>query len=473
MNRAWPLALGYVAIAIALLAARPVPTPGPPLRDFEAYWSAGSAWNAHVDPYSNEIWQAERSVPGVDAGRDELLPFINPPPALLLWSLLARLPYRAAATLWAIILAGALLALITTVLRASGAPRGAFVLAAALALAIAFGPITSDLALGQLALPAFLGATLLVVLADRSIPIAAAAATLAFAAPNVALGLASQLARARAALAIAAAAAITYALGVVAAGWSWPVAYAAAAAAHGAAERFVTIQLAPAAIAYGFGATPRNAQLIAAVPAILALAAALLLALRLREPFARFTAWSALVPFVAIFLHEHDLLIAYPAALWCALRTRATARTLALAGALLVSIDWLGLAQRPTGIAQSALLAIAAFAAFVALGDAAEARIAWRVALPTAVLFAGAALLAAHHPAPVWPDSLGNFHAASNASIAEVWLAEQRAGGLLAVAPAWAFLRALPLLGCALLAFAIYRHCPYRRTASTRQASSP
>ena len=96
------------------------------------------------------------------------------------------------------------------------------------------------------------------------------------------------------------------------------------AAAHAAAERFVTIQLAPAAIAYGFGATPRSAQLTAAVAAILALAAAVLLALRFREPFARFTAWSALVLFVAIFLHEHDPPIAYPAALWCALRTRAT-----------------------------------------------------------------------------------------------------------------------------------------------------
>jgi hypothetical protein len=473
VNRAWPLALAYVAIAIALLAARPLPTPGPSLRDFEAYWSAGSAWNAHADPYSKAIWQAERSVPGVDARRDELLPFINPPPSLLLWSLFARLPYRAAATLWLVILAGALLALITTVLRASGAPRSAFVLCAALALAIAFGPITSDLALGQLALPAFLGATLLVVFADRSIPMAAAAATLAFAAPNVVLGLASQLDRKRATVSIAAAAAVTYALGVVTAGWSWPVAYVAAAAVHGGAERFVTIQLAPAAIAYGFGATPRNAQLIAAVAAMLAVAAALLIALRVREVFARFAAWSALVPFVAIFLHEHDLLIAYPAALWCALRTCTTARTLALGGALLVSIDWLGLAQRPTGIAQSALLAIAAVTAFIALGDAVEARIAWRVALPVAVLFAGAALLAAHHPAPVWPDSLRGFHATSNASIAEVWLAEQRAGGLLAVAPVWGFLRALPLLGCALLAYAIYRHCPYRRTASTHPASSP
>jgi len=465
VNRAWLLAFVYVAIAIALFAARPLPTPGPSLRDFEAYWSAGSAWNAHIDPYSKAIWRAERSVPRVDARRDELLPFINPPPTLLLWSLFARLPYQAAATLWLALLAGALLALIAMVLRASGTPRGAFVFCAALALAIAFGPITSDLALGQLALPAFLGATLLVVLADRSTPMATVAATFAFAAPNVALGLASQLERTRAVLAIAAAAAITYALGVVTAGWSWPVAYTAAAAAHGAAERFVTIQLAPAAIAYGFGATPANAQLIAIVAAILAVAAALLLALRVRDVFARFAAWSTLVPFVALFFHEHDLLIAYPAALWCALRTRATARTFALAGALLVSIDWLGLAQRPTGITQSALLAIAALVAFAALGDSGEARGAWRAALPLAALFAGAALLAAHHPAPVWPDSLRNFHATSNASIAEVWLAEQRAGGLLAVAPAWAFLRALPLLGCALLAYAIYRHCPYRRTA--------
>jgi hypothetical protein len=473
VNRAWPLALAYVAIAVALFAARPLPTPGPPLRDFEAYWSAGSAWNAHIDPYSEGIWEAERSVPGVDARRDEVLPFINPPPALLLWSLFARLPYQASAALWLVLLGGALLALITTALRASGAARSAFVAGAALALAIAFGPITSDLALGQLALPAFLGATLLVVLADRSVPLAAVAGTLAFAAPNVALGLASQLGRARAALAIAAAAAITYALGVVTAGWSWPVAYAAAAAAHGAAERFVTIQLAPAAVAYGFGATPRGAQLIAAVTSILAVTAALLLAMRVRDAFARFAAWSALVPFVAMFLHEHDLLMAYPAALWCALRTRAMTRTFALAGALLVSIDWLGLAQRPTGIVQSALLAIAALGAFIALGDVVEARVAWRAAMPVAAIFAGAAVLAAHHPAPVWPDSLRDFHVTSNASVAEIWLAEQRAGGLQAVAPLWALLRALPLLGCALLAYAIYRHCPYRRTASTRPASSP
>jgi len=464
VNRAWALALAWVAIAIALLAARPLPTPGPPLRDFEAYWSAGSAWNVRADPYSKAIWQAERTVPGVDPQRDELLPFINPPPALLLWSAFARLPYRAAAALWLTLLAGALFALIVTLIRASGAPMSARLFFGALALAIAFGPITSDLALGQFALPAFLGATLLVVLADRSMPLAAAAATLAFTAPNVALGLASQFDRKRAVLSIAAAAIVAYALGVAAAGWTWPVTYAANAVAHAAAERFVTIQLTPAAIAYGFGATPRSAQLIGAGTAILVVAAALLLALRVRDAFPRFAAWSALVPFAGVFLHEHDLLIGYPAALWCALRTRATARTLALGGALFVSIDWLGLAQRPTGIAQSALLATAAFAAFSVLGDPSETRRTWRAALPVSALFAGAALLAAHHPAPVWPDSLPAFHANPNAATAEVWLAEQRAAGLLGVAPVWAFLRALPLLGCALLACAIYRHSAYRQT---------
>jgi hypothetical protein len=473
VNRAWPLALAYAAIAIALFAARPLPTPGPSLRDFEAYWSAGSEWNVGADPYSKAIWRAERTVPGVNAHRDELLPFINPPPALLLWSAFARLPYRAAAVLWLILLIGALLALIATVLRASGAPTTALLFFSALALAIAFGPITSDLALGQVALPAFLGATLLVILADRSMPLAAAAATLALATPNAALGLASQFDRKRALLSIITATAVTYALGVAAAGWRWPATYAANAAAHAAAERFVTIQLTPAAIAYGFGATQRASQAIGAATATLAVTAALLLAMRVREPFARFAAWSVLVPFAGVFLHEHDLLIAYPAALWCALHTRSAVRTLALGGALLVSIDWLGLAQRPTGIAQSALLAIATLAAFIVLGKAVETRRAWRAALPIAALFTAAALLAAHHPLPVWPDSLQAFHANSNAPIAEVWLAEQRAAGLLAVEPAWAFLRALPLLGCALLACAIYRHYSYRQTASTHPASSP
>ena len=56
------------------------------MRDFESYWAAGSAWSAGDDPYSRQIWRAERLVPGVNANREELLPFVGPPFGLPLWA---------------------------------------------------------------------------------------------------------------------------------------------------------------------------------------------------------------------------------------------------------------------------------------------------------------------------------------------------------------------------------------------------
>ncbi len=465
MTRGWLVTFACVAIAIAILAARPVHTPGPLARDFEAYWAAGSAWNAQANPYGRAIWKAERGIAGVDAGRDEVLPFVGPPATLLVWSIAARWPYQIATAAWWTMLGFSLLALVATVLRGSGTPFRILPFLGALLLALAFAPISSNLALGQLALPAFLGAAALTVLADRSVLGAALCACLAFAQPNAALGLLSQLGRNRATLAMVLGALATFSLGVVAAGWAWPLAYARVLAAHGAAERFVAIQFSPAAIAYGFGANPWAARLFGAFVALLAIASAIATALRVTDRFARFAIFSALAPFVAGFFHEHDLVVAYAAALWCALRTRAAVRTVALAGTLLVGIDWLGLAQRPSGIAQCLLLAIAAFAAFVALGDNAGARYVAPAGAATAALFAGAAILATRYPVPIWPDTLAQFHAPVHATVAAVWLGEQRASGLLAAVPAWALLRSLSLLGCGLLAFAIYRHSTYCRTA--------
>jgi hypothetical protein len=450
------LALAYAAIAIALFAARPAATPGPVARDFEAYWSAGVTANAGADAYSRRIWKAESSVPGVDRRRDELLPFIGPPPALLAWRQFARMPYAVAAVLWCALLAVALVALIVSALRGCGQRVAPASFLAAAALAIACGPITSDLALGQVALLSFAAATLFVVVVDRSLLAAAAAAVVAVAQPNVALGLASQLGRTRATLAMIAGLAVAYGLGALALGLDWPRRYAIAAVAHGAAERFAAIQITPAAVAYGFGLPANAAWALGIAAAIAAVAAGVALVARVRDSFARFAGCSALVPFAAAFVHEHDLLVAYAAALWCALQTRGAKRIIAFVGTLLVCIDWLGLAQRPSGIVQTALLALAAAAAFAALAPAGESR-ATRAILPIAALFAVAAWIAALHPAPVWPDGLGLYHAPPHASAAAVWLAEQRANGLLAVAPAWAFLRTLPLAGCALLAYAIYR----------------
>ena len=458
------LAAAALCIAFAVFALRPHPTPGPFLRDFEAYWSAGATWNAHADPYGRAIWDAERTIAGVDANRAELLPFVGPPPSLLMWSALARLPYATAAALWACVLGVALAALVAGVTLAGGAPR-AFSILGGLALALACGPVTSDLALGQLALPAFAAATFAMLLAARSLTGATLAACIAFTQPNAAAGLSSQLGRNRETLAVVLGALAFYALGALLAGPGWPVDYARIAAAHLAAERFDAIQLTPASIAFGFGAGAWQANLAGIAFASCAIAAAIALYVSVRDRFACFAAFSALMPLAAAFVHEHDLVTAYAAALWCALRTRGTTRVLALAATLLLCVDWLGLAQRPSGIPQSALLALAALASFAALGRADELRGAAIVAPAFAALFIFMAWLAGQHPVPIWPDAMQSFHVPVAGSAAAIWSREQRAAGLFAAVPAWALLRSLSLLGCALLAYAIYRHRAYYRTA--------
>jgi hypothetical protein len=429
------------------------------MRDFEAYWSAGATWNAQADPYGRAIWAAERTVPGVDGTRDETLPFVGPPATIPFWSAIGRLPYDAAARLWWTTLGLALLALVAVVLRASRTRVTIFSFFAAFTLAIAFGPVTSDLALGQIALLALLGAAVASCyggLLGGRLAIAALGSFVAFFQPNVAIGLVSQLGRNRTTLAMALGAGATYFAGVLALGWTWPVDYARGLIAHQGGERLSAIQLTPAAIAYAFGTSPEATAIVAAVAVLAAIVAAGLLWQRVRDPFARFAAFTPLAPFVAGFFHEHDLVVAYVAAVWCAVRTRGSIRSLALAGTLLVAIDWFGLAQRPSGIIQSALLALAVSCAFAAFEERTDWRAIVAAAIPLAAIFTFAAWLAAAHPAPVWPDALGTFHATITASVFAVWHDEQIHSGLLAAVPAWGLLRALSLLGCALLSCSIF-----------------
>jgi hypothetical protein len=456
----------FVAVAMAVIAVRPVQTPGPLARDFEAYWAAGTAYNAQVDPYGRAIWDSERSIPGVDARRYELLPFVGPPHTLLAWSLAARLSYETATYVWWSVLALSLLALVAAVIRGSSTRGDLPTFIGGMLLAITFAPISSDLALGQIALIAFCGAALVVVFAPRSWPASVLAACVAFAQPNASIGLVSQLGRNRATLAIGLGALLAYLLGAIAAGWCWPFAYVIGVIEHGGAERFAAIQFDPASIAFDFGASPLKARLVEAFAASAALVAGVVLAVRVRDAFARFAVLSALSPFVVGFFHEHDFVVAFAAASWCALRTRGGIRLVALAGTLMAGFDWLGLAQRQSGIAQCALLSAGAFAAFIALGDIREIRTAIPVAIGMAILVAGTALLAMHHPVPIWPDALTAIHLPSNATIAAIWHEEQRATGLLAPVPAWGLLRVFSLLGCALLVCAIYRHSSCYRTAS-------
>jgi hypothetical protein len=461
------LLLACACIVIGVTVARPAKTPGPLQRDFEAYWSAGATYDAGANPYGRAIWQAERTVPGVDPSHDEMLPFISPPATLALWSTLARLPFDLATRVWYAVLLGALAGLIVASLRGSGEPLTFFSFFAALAFAVGFGPVTANLALGQIAMIAFVGA--LIATTARSWPAKTIASFVAFFQPNVALGLVSQLGRNLTTIAAAVAAALSYLGGAIAMGWDWPVRYASFVWSHANGERYGAIQYTPAAVAYGLHLPPPIPELATIVLAAAAVVVAVVVWRRVNDRFARFAAFSALIPFAATFFHDHDFVVAFPAAIWCALRSRGTARAFGLAGALLVSIDWFGLAQRSNAIVQSAFLLAGAAAAFLALGEDVELRSFSYAAAPVAMLFIAGAWLGSGHPAPMWPYHLGSFHAPATASIATIWFLEQRQSGLEAAIPAWAALKSLSLAGCALLVAAICRRSSYYRTASPGQ----
>ena len=165
----------------------------------------------------------------------------------------------------------------------------------------------------------------------------------------------------------------------------------------------------------------------------------------------------ALLPWVVPFFHEHDFVIELIPALLLAASADARVRTVAGVAAACVFVDWLGVAQRPGLVPFTVVLAFAVACAFAALPNR-----ALRAGSPLPPLLASAALaliavpLARAFPAPVWPDMLGPFHAAANFGASAVWAAEQQRTGLNATVAAWGILRAIPLLGCELLAVAAY-----------------
>src|SRR5438270_8372127 len=119
--RAAALAVSMLAIALALTVARPHGTPGPLMRDFESYYAAGQTWSAHADPYSTSIWTFEKTIPGVQSARGELLPFVGPPAFLPFWAFFSLLPYSIAVLLWGTLLVAAAAAILIATLRSTDA----------------------------------------------------------------------------------------------------------------------------------------------------------------------------------------------------------------------------------------------------------------------------------------------------------------------------------------------------------------
>ncbi len=452
------LGLALLALILAFTACKPPPTGGPPMRDFEAYWSAGVSWDAGHDPYTRAIWEAERRVPAIDVTHDELLPFVGPAAFRPMYAALGAFPWPAALVLWGTLLAGAFLALLASGLALGrGAARTPVTLGAVAILGFAFGPIVATFALGQAALPAAAGVAATVLLFE-TVPIAAVGtAFLAALQPNLALAL-IPLAFSRRGFLVCASAFALFVAATLGFGGGVPglLAYLHTLAAHGDAERFITIQTTPTAIAYAAGASEATARLVGMFVALAALLAAVIGCIALRRDRVLAVAFAcAMLPLVVPFFHEHDLALALLPVLVLAMRARG--RTAALAGfaTVLAGIDWLGFVQRENAHGQILALGLAVAFAFAALAREPDPRV--RLGGLGAVALGALLLpLASLHPAPTWPDALGAFHAPTAASAATVWASEQQTSGLAARDYVWSLLRAITLGGTLALAAAIF-----------------
>ena len=405
------------------------------------------------------------------------MPYVGPAAALPVYGALARLPQPVAVRVWTALL---VLSAAAFALAACGLARTrrwtAF--GGAALLAIASGPETSAIALGQVALVSAAAIACALFAFERRAFAGGALATLAAALqPNLAIVLIARMrdrtALAAAVLALAAFAALTLGAGHGLAGIRD---YAHRLAEHGAAERFVAIQHTPAAIAWAFGAPAGFAQGFGTLVALAGVALALAtIVLRKLDPLDGTLLATAALPFAVPFFHEHDFVIELLPLSVLAMRGRAPLLT-AFATAL-ICVNWLNFAQRPEAAAQTLLLGLAAACGYALLprplrdnGRAeADTRLTRTDLLPFAAIVALACIalpLGRAFPAPVWPDRLPpGYRAPANADASAVWADEQRVAGLETPQPAWGALRALPLAGCIVLGFAVVRPGRRRSTA--------
>jgi len=448
--------LASIVLVFAFFVVRPLSTPGPALRDFESYYAAGITWHYEGDPYGRDVWRTEKDIPGVVATRDEVLPFVGPPFGLPVWAAVARLPWNVAVRVWQGVLVLALAAIAFGSLRLAGGTIRALDVLAVLIVALGFGPLTSAFALGQVALVASAAIVLVPLALERraaSLGLAFVAALIAALQPNLAVALVARLSGRRAWIAFVGAALVALTGSALALGGGASfIRYVDVLRAHGAAERFIAIQTTPAAVARALGAAPQTAGLIALACALTVIVC---IAMQWRShrysPNERLALACSALPLALPFAHEHDLSIVFLPAIMAVRHARGPMWVLAAVAALMLGADWLGLAQRPGGGAQTALLTLAA-----ALGLAALSSCPLRPyhALPAALPFGvfAASIFAAAHPLPIWPDALAtNFHVSATMSAPELWRLEAVRSGIAKLEPAWGLLRLVSLAGCALL----------------------
>jgi len=187
-----PARVQHLAVAAAMMAfaalllVRPEVRPSTLLRDFNAFYCAGASIDRGADPYRAEPLGACERAPrpaGFGQGMANLaMPAPLPPYALAPFTLLAKLPYGAAAAMWVLCLLAAFALTIGAMRRLTNLPLPALI--AAFALTDGFAGI----ALGQIAPMAIAAIALAALFAERGQDRAAAiAAAVAMIEPHVGL----------------------------------------------------------------------------------------------------------------------------------------------------------------------------------------------------------------------------------------------------------------------------------------------
>ncbi|HMD03160.1 MAG TPA: glycosyltransferase 87 family protein, partial [Candidatus Baltobacteraceae bacterium] len=389
------------ALAIGFWVA-PTYRAGPP-RDFEAYYAAGATWLAGHDPYSRDVWQYERRLPGVDARRDELLPYVGPPYALPPLAVVSLVPFSVASTVWRVLLGLCFVTFVLACLKLAGRDAGRREALAALAAGAAFGPLSAALALGQLAAVSCAALALTLVAYEARSQIGLFAGTLATALqPNLALPLTALLRERGGRLALAAALVTLAVLLLLTAGGSSGVGhYVRMLVAHARVERFLAIQTTPAAVVRALGfSTDTTGRFAGGLAAFVFGVLALQVTSPRYDAVAGVALACAALPLALPFAHEHDLAVTFLPALLCLRRARGIVWLGAALGTLLVATNWLLLAQVPGSAASGVALALCLGLALAVLAPGALHPLHF-VPLLVVALIVPLGGLAAQHPLPV------------------------------------------------------------------------
>lgn len=440
------------AFAAGYLFWLPFHPDGAPMTDFSAYYSAGRYWAHGGDPYSPGIWRVEQTLPGVDAKRAELLPFVGPPLSLPLWAALGALPYAVAASLWGVLLlaCGAALVIVPAHLaqRRIRRPNAASLLL----LVLVAGPLVTAISVGQAALPAAAAVDFAILFAAQRkwLPMAFAVVLGAMLKPNDALTIAGSLHEV-AALGVAAAAAVLSGVANLpfAGGVHGLIAYVNVLMHQSDSERLFVYQLTTTSIAYGFGLDERHAQIVGwSVSAIAIVATVVAIRCARLNVVDGGALACAMFPFVMPFEHEPDLAIVFLPALLLLFRAKGWTWGIGAVGTVLICVDPFAMAQGRLGLVFTIVTAAVASLQLAALAppDVRWARLAPFSVIPL-VLVAG--LFAPPTRLPMWPAALPqHVSVAAGASANAQWHDEISAAGLETQRPWASFLRLLTLCGC-------------------------